>query len=42
MLIRDPLLCNPPNAKLEKLCSNGYSLEEKSASLPYSLEVSCK
>ncbi len=23
-------------------CSNGYSLVDKSASLPYSLEVSCK
>ncbi len=29
-------------AKAEKLCSNGYSLVDKSASLPHSLEVSCK
>ena len=29
-------------AKAEKLCSSGYSLVDKSASLPYSLEVSCK
>jgi len=29
-------------AKVEKLCSSGYSLVDKSASLPYSLEVSCK
>ena len=29
-------------AKAEKLCPNGYSLVDKSASLPYSLEVSCK
>jgi hypothetical protein len=29
-------------AKAEKLCSKGYSLVDKSASLPYSLEISCK
>lgn len=29
-------------AKAEKLCLNGYSLVDKSVSLPYSLEVSCK
>ena len=29
-------------AKAEKLCSRGYSLEDKSTSLPYSLEISCK
>ena len=29
-------------AKAEKLCSKGYSLVDKSTSLPYSLEISCK
>jgi len=29
-------------AKELKLCSSGYSIVDKSASLPYSLEVSCK
>ena len=29
-------------AKADKLCSKGYSLVDKSTSLPYSLEISCK
>jgi hypothetical protein len=29
-------------AKAEKLCSQGYSVVDKSPSLPYSLEISCK
>jgi len=28
--------------KAEKLCSKGYTLVDKSTSLPYSLEISCK
>ena len=29
-------------AKAETLCSKSYSLVDKSTSLPYSLEISCK
>jgi hypothetical protein len=29
-------------AKAEKLCSKDYNLVDKSTSLPYSLEISCK
>ena len=29
-------------AKAEKLCSKGYSLVDKSTSLPYSIEITCK
>lgn len=29
-------------AKAEKLCSKGYSLVDKSTSLPFTLEISCK
>ena len=29
-------------AKAEKLCSKDYSLVDKSTSLPYSIEISCK